>query len=238
MRIRIAVCDDEQAEVDYMTALVRAWAVRRDLSPDIRAFASAEALLFAYDDTAYDVMLLDIQMRGMDGVTLAKSLRQRGDASQLVFITGLPDYIAEGYEVDALHYLVKPVHPDKLCAVLDKAYARMTQAVPVLLIETDDGYMRIPQPSVLYVEAFAHTTAVYAAGQRYDARTGIGAVADALDMRAFVRCHRSYIVGIRHIHRITKTDVILDNGVHVRLSRRLYKPVNDAFIRYYRGESE
>lgn len=80
------------------------------------SFSSAENFLFYYaEECDYDILLLDVEMGAMDGVTMAKKLRQSNDTVQIIFITGYSDYIFEGYEVAALHYLMKPVKEEKLC---------------------------------------------------------------------------------------------------------------------------
>ena len=94
-----------------------------DLQTD--CFPSAEQFLFHYADfPQYDLLLLDVEMSAMDGVTMAKEVRKTNETVEIVFITGYTDYIAEGYDVGALHYLVKPLHREKFFAVLDKALSR------------------------------------------------------------------------------------------------------------------
>ena len=99
-------------------------------------FASAESFLFRYaEDKEWDILLLDIEMGAMDGVTMAKKVRAHNEAVQIVFITGYSDYIAEGYEVAALHYLMKPVNREKLMAVLDRALEKRKQEERCLNLE-------------------------------------------------------------------------------------------------------
>lgn len=125
MAYRAAVCDDSAADADYVRGIVAHWAEQRGVALECRAFSSAEQFLFCYEeDKNFDLLLLDVEMPGADGVTLAKTVRQENEAVQIVFITGYSDYIAEGYDVAALHYLMKPVRPEKLCAVLDRAWEK------------------------------------------------------------------------------------------------------------------
>ena len=129
MKLKIAICDDEKKQIEYITSLVSKWSTSNAHSCEIRTFASAESFLFEYeDDKAYDILLLDIEMGNMNGVELAKNIRRSNDTVQIIFITGFPDFIAEGYDVSALHYLVKPVSVDKLRAVLDKATMNLAKA--------------------------------------------------------------------------------------------------------------
>ena len=110
---KIAICDDSQADTEYLTTLVKEWA--KDRTAIIKTFPSAEAFLFNYaEEKDFDILLLDIEMGKMDGVTMAKVIRQDNESVQIVFITGYSEYIADGYDVAALHYLIKPVKTEQL----------------------------------------------------------------------------------------------------------------------------
>jgi DNA-binding LytR/AlgR family response regulator len=238
LKLHIAVCDDEKTESEYLSRLADEWATNRKIKAAISAFDSAEAFLFAYDaDKSFDLLLLDIQMKRIDGVTLAKRIRASGGKMQIIFVTGLPDHIAEGYEVSALHYLMKPVDPAKLREVLDKAVETAGTRAPPIIVDTSDGPARVFPEDIRYAEAFAHTTEIcVAGGTSYEGRLSIGDFESLLG-DGFCRTHRSYVVGIGHVRQITKTDVILDDGKPIPLSRRRYDAVNRAFISFYRGNA-
>ncbi len=145
MQLHIAICDDHRTEIDYLKTLVSQWANERDFALRISTFESAESFLFAYDeDKSFDILLLDIQMKAMDGVELAKQIRKDNESLQIIFITGYPDFMAEGYEVSALHYLLKPVDSKKLAPVLDKAQKKLNIIEKSLLISTEGGMYRLP----------------------------------------------------------------------------------------------
>ncbi len=121
MKYKIAICDDSGADRQFVLNMVRAWASSAGHTVQIDDFPSAESFLFRYaEESDYDILLLDIEMGAMDGVTMAKELRKSNDTVQIIFITGYSDYISEGYEVAALHYLMKPVKEEKLRSVLDR----------------------------------------------------------------------------------------------------------------------
>lgn len=110
MKYKIAICDDSDADREYVLNMVNRWAAGAGQVVHTDTFTSAENFLFHYaEESDYDILLLDIEMGDMDGVTMAKQLRKNNDIVQIVFITGYSDYISEGYEVAALHYLMKPV---------------------------------------------------------------------------------------------------------------------------------
>lgn len=235
MDIKIAFCDDEYTEIIYLTTIVRKWAVKQNISVCLSDFESAEHFLFAYeDDKTIDILLLDIQMKSMDGVELARQLRRDNDRIQIIFITGYSDFISEGYDVSALHYLMKPVKEDKLFEVLDKAVERLKVTEEILLVHTADMIERVPLGDILFIEAFAHYVVIQTKKTILETRAGISEIEQSLG-NAFIRCHRSYIAGLKHISRITKTDIMLDTGKVIPLSRRLYTDVNRAFIDYHKG---
>ncbi len=234
--IHITICDDERSQVEYLAAIVRNWASERGLAVRVSDYASSESYLFAYEqDKSADILLLDIQMKELDGVALARKIRQDNDDVQIVFITGYADYIALGYDVSALHYLMKPISSEKLFEILDKAVARLKQTEKTLLVDTSNETVRILQSDILFIEAFAHSVEINIVGS--DALVAPQSISEIEKSLGgdFIRCHRSYIVALRHIARITKTDVILDSGKAIPLSRRLYNDVNRAFIDYYKG---
>lgn len=122
MPLSFAICDDFPADRELIASLNRQWAAQANTVVKLSEFTSAENYLFrAPEEGSPDILLLDIEMGAMDGMSLAKKIRQSNNTMQIVFITGYSDYIAEGYEVSALHYLMKPVKPEKLFSVLDRA---------------------------------------------------------------------------------------------------------------------
>ena len=233
--MNIIICDDEYAQIEYLTGLVQDWLKARTLTARISSFESAEGLLFAYeDDKAIDILLLDIQMGNMDGVELAKYLRKDNETVQIIFITGYPDFIAEGYNVSALNYLMKPVAKDRLFDVLDKANKNLTKQQQSILLDTGAATIRVPIGGIEYIEARNHNLEIHIGNETHIVKMPLYEMKSKLPSE-FIYCHRSYIVNINFIKKITKTDVTLDCGQILPLSRRMYTDVNKAFIRLITG---
>ncbi len=229
---RFAVCDDSSADRAYVTALIEAWGCSRDILLQIEDYPSAEAFLFAYEgNEAVDVLFLDIEMGDMSGVELAKRLRQMGAGLQIVFLTGYMEYIAEGYDVEALHYLIKPVAQEKLGAVLDRAVERLKTRENVLLLSLSDGVVRLPLYEIRYLEVMKNYVTLHAV-EEYSVKRSLSELTKELD-ESFYRIHRSYIVNLRFVKRITRTEVTLKDGAALPLSRKLYDGLNQALIKYF-----
>lgn len=229
---RVAVCDDNDADAGYTAKRIEIWAASHDAAVEIELFTSAEAFLFRYaEERAFDMLFLDIEMQAMSGMELAAKIRESNHYVQIVFITGYMEYIAEGYDVEALHYLLKPVTDDKLGAVLDRAAQRIGDRDSALYLQTTDGSVRIQVGEIRYFEVRRNYVTIYGA-EVYTAKMTLAALEKSLDRR-FFRTGRSFIVNLTFVRKITRTQVTLKDGTQVPLSRGLYDDMNRAMIRYF-----
>lgn len=229
MDISLAICDDENIEREYLQQLVADWAKSKNLRLKLLLYPSAEAFLFAYWDLSVDIALLDIRMGDMDGIALAKRLRQEDNRVQIVFITGLPDFIADGYEVDALHYLMKPVSNEKLTYVLDRAVQRLAMKESMVLLPLKDGIRRLSVASIRYIEAFSHDLLIHTDQSYFSVKITMNEMGKTLGPE-FFRCHRSFLVNMRRVRKITKNSLEMDNGDVLPLSRKLVTKAMEAFL--------
>ncbi len=229
MAYRIAICDDSATDAAYVLTLLELWAAAHQAEVQPQVFASAEQFLFQYaEDKAWDVLLLDIEMGRMDGVTMAKAVRRDNAAVQIVFITGYSDYIAEGYEVTALHYLMKPVQLEKFFAVMDRAAERLKQDERCLNLDMGGEMIRLPFYAIRYLDVHANYVTIHA-GQDHTVKRSLADFEQELDQR-FVRVGRSMILNLKCIRRVTRTEVHLEGGVVLPLPRGAYEPLNRAII--------
>ena len=227
--MKITICDDDIGQLDNLRHLIREW----NSSAEIQEYCSSEQFLFGYPDNPCDLLLLDIEMGDMNGMELARKLRSAGDTLPIIFITGYSEFMQDGYDVEALHYLLKPVNTDKLFAVLDR-YASRHKTDNRVIFPCGDESVCINSEDIVYLEAFGKKTQITLKdGKEIICSCGLSAVAEKLNS-GFISCHRSYVVNIGYIRSISKTEITLDSGQKIPLSRRLYDSVNKAFIEYYR----
>ena len=229
MAYRVAIVDDSTTDAKFVQGILNNWADLRQANIQAEVFPSAEAFLFRYaEDKEWDILLLDIEMGAMDGVTMAKRVRQDNEAVQIVFITGYSDYIAEGYEVAALHYLMKPVNREKLLTVLDRAMEKRKQEERCLNLEAYGEMVRIPFYEIRYLDVHQNYVTVHAKAD-YTVKRTLGDFEKELDDR-FCRVGRAMILNLKYIQRVTKTEVRLSDGMVLPLPRGAYEPLNRAII--------
>lgn len=231
MAYRVAIVDDSETDAQFVRDLLIDWSENRQLGIQSQIFSSAESFLFRYaEDNDWDILLLDIEMGAMDGVTMAKRVRRNNEAVQIVFITGYSDYIAEGYEVAALHYLMKPVNREKLLSVLDRAMEKRRQQERCLILECAGELVRIPFYEIRYLDVRQNYVTVHAKEDHTVKRT-LGDLEKELDNR-FFRVGRSMIVNLSFIQRVNKTEMRLSDGTVLPLPRGAYEPLNRAIIQH------
>lgn len=226
---QFAVCDDRPEDSRLVARLASRWARQAGAEAEIESFPSAEAFLFRYEEKKdFDVLLLDIEMTGMDGVTMAKAVRREDEAVQIIFLTGYSDYILEGFEVAALHYLMKPVDREKLFTVLDRAVEKLRKNERALTLELPGELVRVPLYEIRCLEVRQNYVTVHAK-EDYTVKKPLGEFQRELDER-FFRTGRSCIVNLACVRRVTRTEVFLDGGLTMPLSRGLYDAINRAII--------
>lgn len=233
MSYRIAVVDDCATDTEYVQVLVEEWLAKRNETAQIKTFSSAEAFLFAYEDnTTWDILLLDIEMKEMNGMELARKLRERNSAVQLVFITGYPDFMAEGFEVSALHYLMKPVSKEKLYTVLERATAGIEKREKMLSVTFDRQTDFVPLSKVLYIEAQKQYVLIHTEEKEYREKVSLAEMKEQAD-DFFFPCQRSFLVNLRHVARIKSDCVVLKNGTEVPISRGMAEKIGREMIRLF-----
>lgn len=231
MKYRIAICDDEQNQIEYITSIVTSWSNHKGHSCEIRTFASAEAFLFEYEeDKAYDILLLDVEMKNMNGIELAKRIRKDNNRAEIIFITSHFEFVGEGYEVDALHYLIKPISVERLTQVLTKAAEKLSVEPPSVVISCEGETVKLYESDILYVESFLHYIVIHTKDNEYKIKENISVFENKVS-DVFYRIHRSYLVSLKYITRISRTSVNIGN-TELPLSRGKYDNINRAFIEH------
>ena len=231
MKYKIAVCDDEQNQIEYITSIVTWWSAHEGHSCEIRTFASAEAFLFEYEeDKAYDILLLDVEMKNMNGIELAKRIRKDNNRAEIIFITSHFEFVGEGYEVDALHYLIKPISSDKLTQVLTKAAEKLSVEPPSVVISCDGETIKLYESDILYMESSLHYIVIHTKDKEYKIKENMSVFENKVS-DDFYRIHRSYLVSLKHITRISRTSINI-GSTELPLSRGKYDDINRAFIQH------
>lgn len=232
MRYKIGICDDEAGQRDYLQGLVTAWAGKNRYLVELRQYGEAGSFLFDYaQERDFDILLLDVEMPGTSGIQLAKAVREENAGVQIVFVTGYYDYFSDGFDVSALHYLIKPVDERKLFPVLDKAADNLRTRQRAVLLATAEADIKVSLADITYVEAENVYIVVHTVWDSYRVRMALAKFAAQLD-DTFLKVHRSFVVGLKYVKKITRREITMLNGDTVPMSRGMYDQVHDALVKY------
>lgn len=232
MKYKIGICDDDAAQREHLMAIVAAWAKRGRCLTEVKQYSDAKAFLFEYsEEKDFDILLLDIEMPQISGIELAKTVRRDNTAVQIVFITGYYEYFGDGFDVSALHYLVKPVDAGKLLPVLDKAAANLSYRQRSVLVSTQDAEVKLPLEDIIYVEAENVYVVVHTVRTTYRMRSTLSKFSEQLD-ETFFKVHRSYVAALKYIVKITRGSITMINGDQIPVSRGMYDQVHAALVKY------
>ncbi len=232
--MKIAIIEDERAHSQLLESYIQSFSKAEQVRMELQYFESAENFLFVWEEEHdFDLLFLDIQMAGMDGMSLARQIRRQNEEVLIVFTTGMADYIQEGYEVEALQYLLKPLKEENVHKCLKRALAKRP-AEDFLVFHTDEETLKLTERSINYIEARGHGSCISAAYQQpIEVKESLSAIEQMLKAGEFIKCHRSYICRLGNIHHIDKENVYFDDGSSIPVSRRQLSAVSQAFIRYY-----
>lgn len=227
--MRIAVCDDEN--IYRQQALNAIESISKNLDIIVDTFGNGNELINKFRALPYDLIMLDIEMPEIDGITLAKKLREISEDVYIVFLTSHIEFALEGYEVNALRYLTKPVNHQKLKEILDYIVQKQSKE-EVLWIKNDEFEEKVRLSDILYLEAQNQNVVINTEDKAYTTRYNLGDFEKELADKGFVRIHRGYLVPLENISRLGKNCVHLETGVCLPVSRSKEKPLKEALLSF------
>ncbi|MDO4269334.1 MAG: LytTR family DNA-binding domain-containing protein [Eubacteriales bacterium] len=222
--LRIGICDDSAEARQALWAAVARELEKNAVEYAAFEFSSGEGLLGWLDKHAgeIDLVFLDIEMGGMNGMETARALRERDDSLLLAFVTGYTDYVFDGYAVGALGYLVKPPRTEQVGELLGRALGALFQeGDKVFLCRNADGLYRIPKKSIRYFYSDRRQVTCVAENRSYTFYARLDDVAEAVGA-SFVRIHQRYLVRAGAVDRVEGGAAVLGDET-LPISRK-YQP--------------
>lgn len=232
--LAIAICDDEHHILDDLKAKIDGYLRSSSIDARISCFSSGISLLCARQ--AFDAIVMDIKMSRLDGMETVRRLRTQGSCGQVIFVTSSREHVFEAFDVDAVHYLVKPVADQDLFHALDKAIKRCERVDSESITVTKGSSIQvIPFRDILYCEAVNHKIYLCTANGKVEYYSQLDALQKQLDER-FFRCHRSYLVNLRCVAGKEGDVVLMANGDRVLVSRRKQQQFSQQLLSFIRSE--
>lgn len=232
--LQIAVCDDEQFYRDKMKNLLERYMQENALLYALHTFLSGEELLKECEDNMkFDIVFLDINMEEMDGIRTAERIRAYHSDTYIVFVTAFIDYALEGYKVNAVRYLMK----DNLEGALEECMRAILQKRQIAQVTFTflEGEKKLYTDRIIYVESRGHKSLFHymeAGAGIYQIYSKLDILEKQLEGHCFLRIHKSYLVNMRHIRKVSNYTVFLDTGEELSVPRSRFQVVKEKFVDY------
>ena len=242
--IRIAICDDEKKTLDELSGYIKNYAERKNITDiEIFPFDTARTLIGAIEDgKAFDVFILDVYIGGEMGTVLARNIRKLGIESPIIFSTASLEHAPESFETGTLRYLIKPILPAKFYEAMDAALASAEKLVQRRIkLKTENGVESIPASHIMYSEAHDHYQYIaLSGGEVIKVRmTVVELFATLTKYGGFIRVGSPYIINLRHVKNLSRTEILLYNDITIQIPRGKYAEIKNAFWDYqYEGQED
>lgn len=234
--MRIAVCDDDRAIREEISRLIQ----KQVSEADIAEYQSGEELINAKGN--FDIYFLDIEMGKVSGMDIARRIREQEESGRqrsiIIFETGYREYMEAAFDVNAFHYLIKPVDAEKFSEVFSRAWKEVSasceQAKKHIMVKSSGTQRKLLLKDIYYIESgnkkvIFHTTKgtleVY--GKMEELENGLG--------NTFYRCHRCYLVNMEKISAYSADNIQVTNGDNLLLARKKYSDFIKTYMRYVKN---
>lgn len=170
-------------------------------------------------------------MDGMTGMELARSLREKGNRVSIIFVTACEDYLSEGYGVQPIHFLLKPVHREALASAIHTDL-KLNYIPKTVVVHIGNKLVHLSLSGIRYVESYNHSIVIHQSTGNSTYYFSLSDFEKQLPMGQFARCHNSYLVNLDEVREIGRTELSLQSGETLPMGRSYYKAFQSAFVRY------
>lgn len=232
--IRIAIVDDEREVRDNIENLLNEISITEDFNIEITQFESGNAFLFNYESN-FEIVLLDIDMPGVDGLETAKKIRNLDSSVILIFVTYMTQYAIWGYEVEALDFIVKPINKYSFSNKIKRAFSRVPERMDdYITIKSDKEIMKIQISTIRYIEVDKHYVIYHTVTGNYSEYATLKDAIERINKDYFISANRSCLVNPNYITAVSKEYVAIGEE-KIYISRPQKKAFMAAVAQYLGG---
>ena len=230
--MKILICDEEKDCLSSLSAHVREYLNERFLKGSV--IAETDPLQIARGSTRYDIAFLEIRMGSMDGITLAKELKQRNEKVALFFVSNHIQYHDEAFDLRAFRFFQKPFEADRLYQSLDRAVQYINDSYLSIILKKAGIHSRIAVDRILYIERENREVAVITEKGKYKVSNSFDELMGRIPNTFFYLVHYSFYMNLHHAARYVYTEVIMDNGDRLPIAPRRRADFHRFWLAYVR----
>lgn len=230
--MKIVICDDSPAYRERYSGIVTELASKHGIDIELQIYESGDPMLFAFENPKFfaDIIFLDINMPGLSGVDVAKKLREQEYRNEIIFITVSKNHMLKGYDVGALHYVVKnETSPEEFEQIFLRAVEAVKSKKQKTCLFTGGGEHRnIPVHTILYFTVFKKIVTVHFGSETFEFPSTLDKLEREFEIHGFYRIQRSYLISLSHITGINYKEVTMSDGTKISIKRGMYPELKEA----------
>ena len=230
--MRILICDDENIYADELKSFIENYFLLRHLPAEITI--KCDPLDVVNDESIYEIAFLDIQMNNVDGLSLAKILKERNSKVAIFFITSFGRYQDDAMDLNAFRFFEKPFDPERLRSGLDKVMEYIDRTYVDFFINANGAQKKIPADDILYVERDNRKVTLHTLDEKYITRESFNFWEDALQSTYFYTVHKSFIVNLHYVTKYDYSELYLQDSIRIPIAPRRQKDFRKFWFEYLR----
>jgi len=231
MKLNISILEDDMTFANQLTCSLKNWADTTGNQFNIFKYTNSDTFLNEYRKKDIQVCFFDIQLSGdenaLTGIDVAKVLRKNRFHGEIIFVTSYKEYVFEGYDVNAFHFLLKPIETKALHRILSALEKKYAEKYYLLTINTTK--IRIPFYEIISITSARHNVVITTQDEVYEIRKNLNEFEKELP-KNFVRCHRSCIVNLDHVERIDHSNILLSNRTHQAIGSTYLSNLQNQYV--------
>nr|WP_302168274.1 LytTR family DNA-binding domain-containing protein [uncultured Schaedlerella sp.] len=211
--IKIAICDDEPHFIERMEKMLRIYEEKSKQSFLIKKYEKPLKLTGAFKE-GFQIYFLDLQMPNMNGLELAKAIRETDDRAVIFFVTSYREHVFESFQYDVANYIIKPITQIQIDSEMNRVLRKLnTLGQEYLTVKNDKGYLKIYFSDIQFIETYGRNVLIHCQGGRKEiGHFKMQDLEQQLGASSFIRCHNGYIVNVDYIAGIHELTVTLLSG--------------------------
>lgn len=236
--MQIVICDDNREDLTNLEKLLLEYNTYcHGIRFEIEKFLDASLLLNKIQkDKPADIYILDIIMSNISGIDLGSQIRKMNSKSIIIYVTTSDGFAMDAYDIHAIRYLLKPIQKNDFFEAMDYALSYMDiKSEAVFLVKTKEGLVSIPYSKIEYIENSARKLEIHLAdGEKITSifirKSFDEEIKELINDRSFMRVHKSFLVNLRYVKKLTRSDITMDSGINIPISRKSTPDVKKEYL--------
>ena len=229
MTLNLTIIENNSVDLIRLTEIIKKWSQAKTIPVSISSYSSAEKYFAEHQTHESNAFFIDIQLMGIDGISAAKRLRAENYSGEIIFLTSYKEYVFDGYQVRALNFLIKPAGESSVFPCLNELEKSVKKQYYIFHIKQD--LLKIDYKDILSFSSSLHSIDIITQNGHYTQYASLTNILEKLP-REFVRVHRSHIVNMAHINKISGNTITLSNHTKVPIGRLYINDIRTAFSEY------